>query len=90
MKKCIVSSTHEGLLLPTHRPRARSYVVATMSRDDDNASKIAEKLLQGWTMLAEYCPADGCTTPLMRGRDGRRRGRVTEARGSALWRCLTS
>ena len=43
-----------------------------MSRDDDNASKIAEKLLQGWTMLAEYCPADGCTTPLMRGRDGRR------------------
>ena len=72
MKKCIVSSTHEGLPLPTHRPRARSYVVATMSRDDDNASKIAEKLLQGWTMLAEYCPADGCTTPLMRGRDGRR------------------
>ena len=43
-----------------------------MSRDDDNASKIAEKLLQGWTMLAEYCPADGCVTPLMRGRDGRR------------------
>jgi hypothetical protein len=43
-----------------------------MSRDDDNASKIAEKLLQGWTMLAEYCPADGCMTPLMRGRDGRR------------------
>ena len=71
MKKWIVSSTHEGFLL-THRPRARSYVVATMSRDDDNASKIAEKLLQGWTMLAEYCPADGCTTPLMRGRDGRR------------------
>ena len=58
--------------VPTRRPRARSYVVATMSRDDDNASKIAEKLLQGWTMLAEYCPADGCTTPLMRGRDGRR------------------
>lgn len=40
-----------------------------MRRDDDNASKIAEKLLQGWTMLAEYCPVEGCTTPLMRSRD---------------------
>ena len=60
----------EGLFV-TRGPRAR-HPATTMSRDDDNSSKIAEKLLQGWTMLAEYCPADGCMTPLMRGRDGRR------------------
>ena len=42
-----------------------------MRRDDDNASAIAEKLLQGWTMLAEYCPVEGCTTPLMRSRENK-------------------
>ena len=42
-----------------------------MRRDDANASAIAEKLLQGWTMLAEYCPVDGCTTPLMRSRENK-------------------
>ena len=41
-------------------------------KDDDNASAIAEKLLQGWTMLAEYCPVEGCQTPLMRSREGKR------------------
>ena len=40
-------------------------------REDDNASAIAEKLLQGWTMLAEYCPVEGCTTPLMRSRENK-------------------
>ena len=40
-----------------------------MKRDNENASAIAEKLLQGWTMLAEYCPVEGCVTPLMRSRD---------------------
>ena len=39
-----------------------------MKRDNENASAIAEKLLQGWTMLAEYCPVEGCVTPLMRSR----------------------
>ena len=42
-----------------------------MRREDDNASAIAEKLLQGWTMLAEYCPVEGCTTPLMRSRENK-------------------
>ena len=41
-------------------------------KDDDNAAAIAEKLLQGWTMLAEYCPMEGCLAPLMRSREGRR------------------
>ena len=41
-------------------------------KDDDNAAAIAEKLLQGWTMLAEYCPMEGCLAPLMRSRDGRK------------------
>ena len=40
-------------------------------RDDDHAGQIAEKLLEGWTLLAEYCPMEGCTCPLMRSRDGR-------------------
>ena len=43
-----------------------------MQRDDDHASQIAEKLLEGWTLLAEYCPMEGCLAPLMRSRDGRR------------------
>lgn len=43
-----------------------------MQRDDDNASHIAEKLLEGWTLLAEYCPMEGCLAPLMRSRDGRK------------------
>ena len=42
-----------------------------MRREDDNASAIAEKLLQGWTMLAEYCPVEGCNTPLMRSRENK-------------------
>ena len=42
------------------------------SKADDDASKMAEKLLQGWTMLAEYCPMEGCLAPLMRSREGRR------------------
>ena len=41
-------------------------------RDDDHAGKIAEKLLEGWTLLAEYCPVEGCLAPLMRSRDGRK------------------
>ena len=41
-------------------------------KDDDNAAAIAEKLLQGWTMLAEYCRWRGCLAPLMRSRDGRK------------------
>ena len=43
-----------------------------MQRDDDHAGQIAEKLLEGWTLLAEYCPMEGCLAPLMRSRDGRR------------------
>jgi hypothetical protein len=43
-----------------------------MQKDDDHAGMIAEKLLEGWTLLAEYCPMEGCLAPLMRSRDGRR------------------
>jgi len=30
------------------------------------SSKIAERLLQGWTMLAESCPIESCYAPLMK------------------------
>jgi len=36
-----------------------------MERSNRSSSLISEKLLQGWTMLNEYCPADGCGTVLM-------------------------
>ena len=51
---------------PGHSPTRK------MKRDDDSAGAIAEKLLEGWTLLAEYCPMEGCLAPLMRSRDGRR------------------
>lgn len=73
-----VSTPPEGLprdasSVSRSRVRARSEMAAEekMRRDDDNASAIAEKLLQGWTMLAEYCPVEGCTTPLMRSRENK-------------------
>ena len=49
-----------------HNVRARALCVERFAmgadkrkKDDDNAAAIAEKLLQGWTMLAEYCPMEG-------------------------------
>jgi hypothetical protein len=59
-----------------HRRRPNPRTAAASSRmgsqrDDDHAGQIAEKLLEGWTLLAEYCPMEGCTCPLLRSRDGR-------------------
>ncbi|EKX36846.1 hypothetical protein GUITHDRAFT_145466 [Guillardia theta CCMP2712] len=48
-----------------------SHLVATLdltrSKTDSNkaSNAIAQKLLQGWTLLGETCPQDGCLVPLM-------------------------
>lgn len=34
-------------------------------------NEISQLLLQGWTMLADVCPREGCNMPLMRSRQGR-------------------
>lgn len=34
-------------------------------------NEISQLLLQGWTMLADACPREGCNMPLMRSRQGR-------------------
>lgn len=39
-------------------------------QSDRQSRKLGEKLLQGWCMLEETCPA-GCLVPLMRSRQGR-------------------
>jgi hypothetical protein len=44
----------------------------------DAPQKIAQKLLQGWAMLNEYCPK-GCNVPLVRSRHGERCCVVCEA-----------
>ena len=38
----------------------------------DVSSRLSEKLLQGWTMLAQECPNPACSCPLMRKKDGPR------------------
>lgn len=38
---------------------------------DDASTRLGEKLLQGWTMLAVHCPREDCYTPLMRNKEGK-------------------
>lgn len=39
------------------------------SQPVDSSQAIADKMLEGWALLAEHCPQ--CSTPLVRSRDGR-------------------
>jgi len=34
-------------------------------RDDRNVTELGQKMLQGWTLLAEACPNEGCNVPLL-------------------------
>ena len=58
----------EGLLA-TRGPRAR-HPATTMSRDDDNASKIAEKLLEGVERLSPDHVATDCPLSALRIQEG--------------------
>eukprot|EP00899_Mesostigma_viride_P001873 jgi/Mesvir1/11687/Mv00079-RA.1 len=42
---------------------------ATMQNPEHRVNSLSEKLLQGWTMLAECCPREDCRMPLVRSRD---------------------
>ncbi|KAK3259213.1 hypothetical protein CYMTET_31772 [Cymbomonas tetramitiformis] len=42
------------------------------SKSDKQSSLLAEKLLQGWTLLNEYCQMESCLAPLVRSRDKRK------------------
>eukprot|EP00164_Ancoracysta_twista_P012921 GFYU01020440.1.p1 GENE.GFYU01020440.1~~GFYU01020440.1.p1 ORF type:complete len:333 (+),score=94.56 GFYU01020440.1:158-1156(+) len=40
------------------------------SRSDSSSALIAQKLLQGWTLLNDYCPNPDCSVPLVRNKEG--------------------
>jgi uncharacterized Zn finger protein (UPF0148 family) len=53
----------------THKP-TQSNTNHAQSSTDVVSSKMSEKLLQGYTMLAEECRNPNCSCPLLRKRDG--------------------
>lgn len=53
--------TQSSLAAPTTNIRNAGQV--------DSSQAIAEKMLEGWALLAEHCPL--CSTPFVRSRDGR-------------------
>ncbi|KAJ7535824.1 hypothetical protein O6H91_12G047700 [Diphasiastrum complanatum] len=63
-------------------------ILDTSKRVDDHSSAIADKLLQGWTLMNEHCPQ--CYTPLVRNRQRKlycvacRQWVLTEAEAEAL------
>ena len=51
------------------RPTTNQQAAAERRKRSDLASTaIAAKLLEGWALLNDYCPMDGCMCPLMRNR----------------------
>lgn len=52
---------------------AEAHARAEKRRKESDASsaEIADKLLQGWTLLNEHCPMENCLTPLVRNRERR-------------------
>ena len=54
------------------RPTTNQQAAAERRKRSDLASTaIAAKLLEGWALLNDYCPMDGCMCPLMRNRQKR-------------------
>eukprot|EP00252_Welwitschia_mirabilis_P000213 TRINITY_DN1019_c0_g1_i1.p1 TRINITY_DN1019_c0_g1~~TRINITY_DN1019_c0_g1_i1.p1 ORF type:complete len:246 (+),score=46.96 TRINITY_DN1019_c0_g1_i1:180-917(+) len=49
--------------------REKREIRSNKSKSNDTSGSIAEKLLQGWALLAEHCPL--CLTPLLRDREKR-------------------
>lgn len=49
--------------------RAPTEVEQSTSNVEDPSQALADKMLEGWTLLAEHCPR--CATPLVRSRQGR-------------------
>jgi uncharacterized Zn finger protein (UPF0148 family) len=42
----------------------------TARKTTRNVDELSQKILQGWTLLAESCPSDGCNVPLVRSGKG--------------------
>lgn len=69
---------------PTPPPLPAMVQAPSLSRDSEqsesrserggefssNSAEIAQKLLQGWNLLNEYCPAPNCNLPLVKNKDG--------------------
>ncbi|DAZ94536.1 TPA: hypothetical protein N0F65_002188 [Lagenidium giganteum] len=44
---------------------------AKYKKRDDASARLAEKMLQGWTLLGVNCPSDECFTPMVRSKEGK-------------------
>ncbi len=45
-------------------------IMRQRARTDKATSKMGERLLQGWKLLAEMCPVIDCNMPLMSDKEG--------------------
>lgn len=50
--------------------RSGSTTGASANKSDNVSAKLGEKMLQGYALLGQVCPRDGCNCPLVRKRDG--------------------